>query len=60
MTTTVLQAVKIMQKRKYTAVECQDLVSQLQAYKEQQPSLQRALGSLSSLPKLWWQEPMPG
>ena len=45
-----------MQKRKYTAVQCQDLVSELQAYKSSRPPFNAPLGNLSTFqPKLWWQ-----
>ena len=51
-----MQAVRIMQKRKYTAVQCQDLVGELQAYKSSSPPFNAPLGNLSTFqPKLWWQ-----
>ena len=51
-----MQAVRIMQKRKHTAVQCQDLVGELQAYKSSSPPFNAPLGNLSTFqPKLWWQ-----
>ena len=43
------QAVRIMQKRRYTAVQCQDLV-RAPGIKEQQPSLNCSAGQSVYLP----------
>ncbi len=45
-----------MQLRNYSALECQQLVSELQAYKSSSPPFNAKLGNLSTFqPKLWWQ-----
>jgi hypothetical protein len=45
-----------MQKRKFSAQQCQSLVSELQAYKSSSPPFNALLGNLSTFnPKLWWQ-----
>ncbi len=51
-----MQTVRNMQLRNYSALECQQLVSELQAYKSSSPPFSAPLGNLSTFqPKLWWQ-----
>jgi hypothetical protein len=45
-----------MQRRNYSEKDCQDLVTELQAYKSSSPPFNTPLGNLAAFkPKLWWQ-----
>ena len=45
-----------MQRRKYSAQQIGELVSEMQAYKSGKPPFNAPLGNLSAFqPKLWWQ-----
>ena len=52
----VLQAAKIMRNRHYSGAQCQDLVSEMQAYKSSSPPFNAPLCNVAAFrPKLWWQ-----
>ena len=53
---TSLQACTIMKKRHFSSEQCQDLVTEMQAYKSSRPPFNAPLGNVAAFqPKLWWQ-----
>ena len=45
-----------MRKRKFGTEQCQDLISELQAYKNSSPPFNAPLGNVAAFqPRLWWQ-----
>ena len=50
-----MQAVDLMKKRKFGAEQCQNLITELQAYKSGSPPFNAPLGNVAVFqPKLWW------